>query len=506
MAIKKVKVDTDKTSSGTNFDYEQALRAVEISHQLVTTELSKEAYRQCALSTGNLMMDLMLGGGIQPAWNTIWGGEGSAKTTTVQSISANVMDLAVPLFMYFDYEQALDAEYFTNILQIINNNASYETIFGLRNLKDPSKWDIKPKIRYYPHDVGEDFYLSMGVLLRSLPDKIYMQNKWWYVFPNTKTGRASAGPNYDKRLYQKEKRFYVEAQDGGRLQALMIIDSIQAMNPENQETGDLKKALAQDARMHAMHLKKVRSKLRRKHCAVLAIGQLRVNPGQMFGNPEYTSGGNTIKHAADVRQKHASRSSPNGAGPVEREASVLAEGGEDAYKYIYMKNEKNKFFTPHTEGWARVWIDHEGNGRGFDPVYDCYMYLRSTGRIMGKLGVGKGEITKTMVINWPENGFYNRKISWFDFKALVLFGIFPEYVQDLKQTLIDLNFKLEGNDKYHNPKIRERCFDEIRSGDAFEAFQQVRAGLFDQTLIEDDEEDDEYEQLELDDEDEDDNY
>ena len=506
MATKKAKQETDSSSSGTNFDYENAIRAVEISHRLTTTELSKEAYRECALSTGNLMMDLMLGGGIQPAWNTIWGGEGSCKTTTVQSISANVMNLSVPIFTYFDYEQALDAEYFSNILAIINNDASYEKIFGLRNLKDPSKWDIKPRIRYYPHDVGEDFYLSMGDLLRSLPDKVYMQGKWWYIFENTKTGRASAGPNYDKRLYQKEKRFYVEAQDGGRLQALMIIDSIQAMNPENQETGDLKKALAQDARMHAMHLKKVRSKLRRKHSAVLAIGQLRVNPGQMFGNPEYTSGGNTIKHAADVRQKHASRSSPNGGGPVEREASVLADGGEDAYKYIIIKNEKNKFFTPHTEGWARVWIDHEGSGRGFDPVYDCFMYLRSVGRVIGKLGVGKGEISKTLVINWPENGFYNRKLSWLDFKALVLYGIFPEYVQDLKQTLIDLNFKLEGSDKYHNPKIRERCFAEIRDGSAFEAFQQVRAGLFDQTEVDDDDYDDDEEQLDLEEEDEDDDY
>lgn len=503
MASRKANVES---SSGTNFDYEKAIRAVEVSHKLTTTELSKEAYRACAVSTGCLMQDLMFGGGIQPAWNTIWGGEGSAKTTTVQSISANVLDSSVPFFGYFDYEQALDVEYFSNILSIINNNASYDKIFGMRNLKDPSKWDVTPRIRYYPHDVGEDFYLSMGDLLRSLPDKIYMQKKWWYVFENTKTGRANAGPNYDKKLYQKEKRFYVEAQDGGRLQALMIIDSIQAMNPENQETGDLKKAMAQDARMHATHLKKVRSKLRRKHCAVLAIGQLRVNPGQMFGNPEYSSGGNTIKHAADVRQKHVARSSPNGGGPVEREASVLAEGGEDSYKYIHVKNEKNKFFTPHTEGWLRVWIDHEGNGRGFDPVYDCYMYLRSVGRIIGKLGVGKGEVTKTMIIDWPENGFYKRKITWLDFKALVLFGIFPENIDDLKQTLISLNFKLKDAEKYHNPKIRERCFAEIRDGSAFEAFQQVRAGLYDQDAVEGDDEDED-EDLDLDEEeDEDDNY
>lgn len=485
--------------NGIKFDYDAVMGKIEVAHKLSTNELNKEAYRQCALSTGNLMMDLMLGGGIQPAWNTIWGGEGSCKSTTVMSISANVMDLQVPLFNYWDYEQALDVEYFTNILEIINPGATYEQIFGVRNIKDPSKYDIYPRIRYYPHDVGEDFYLAMGEVLRMLPDKTYLQGKWWYVFPNTRQGKADAGPNYDKKLYQKFKQFYVEAPDGGRLQMLMILDSIQAMNPENQETGDLKKAMAQDARMHAMHLKKVRSKLRKKHCAVLAIGQLRQNPGQMFGNPEYTSGGNTIKHAADVRQKHASRSSPNGNGPVEKEASVLVDGAEDQYKYINIKNEKNKFYTPHTEGWARVWGDHEGQGRGFDPVYDCYMYLRCTGRIVGKLGVGKGETLKTIQVHWPENGINNVKMSWYDFKAMVLFGIFED--KNTKLELKDMceRFDIRKGKKVHNPRIRQRCFEDLRSGKGLELFQQVRVGIFEQGVDVEEEDEDEY-ALELEDE------
>ena len=366
--------DTPVIGSSTNgikFDYDKAMNAVEVAHKLSATELSKEVYRQCALSTGNLMMDLMMGGGIQAAWNTIWGGEGSCKTTTVESTAANIMQIQVPLFAYFDYEQAMDPEYFQNILDVIDPTTNHDKIFGVRNLRDPSKWDLSPRIRYYAHDVGEDFYLSMGQLLRALPDKRYVQGKWYYVFPNTRQGRADAGANYDKKLYQKWKEFFVEAHDGGRLQMIMVIDSVQAMNPEAQEDNDPTKQLAQDAAMHGRHLKKVRGKLRRKHCAVLAIGQLRQNPGARFQNPEYTPGGNTLKHASDVRQKHASRSSPNGSGPVENEASVLLEGGTDTYKYINIKNEKNKFYTPHTEGWARVWGDHEGNGRGFCPVYDC---------------------------------------------------------------------------------------------------------------------------------------
>jgi RecA/RadA recombinase len=504
MARTKTVVDVDETpvigssTNGMKFDYDKAMNAVEVAHKLSATELDKSVYRKCALSTGNLMMDLMMGGGIQAAWNTIWGGEGSCKTTTVESTAANIMQIQVPLFAYFDYEQAMDPEYFQNILDVIDPATNHDKIFGVRNLKDPSKWDLAPRIRYYAHDVGEDFYLSMGQLLRALPDKRYVQGKWYYVFPNTRQGRADAGPNYDKKMYQKWKEFFVEAPDGGRLQMIMVIDSIQAMNPEAQEDNDPTKQLAQDAAMHGRHLKKVRGKLRRKHCAVLAIGQLRQNPGARFQNPEYTPGGNTLKHASDVRQKHASRSSPNGSGPVETEASVLLDGGTDTYKYINIKNEKNKFYTPHTEGWARVWGDHEGNGRGFDPVYDCFLFMACTGRIVGRLGIDKGQIPKKFQMHWPENGINNVSITWWDFKALVLYNIFPGFKKELKELCTQLGIEKKG--KLHNPKIRERAFEDIKSGKALDLFQAIRVGGFVQEVEANEEDDSDEYALDLEDE------
>lgn len=475
-------------------DYQSIISQVEKEHGLNATELNKEVYRKCAVSTGILMVDLMTGGGIQPAWNTFWGGEGAGKTTVVESVSANAMTVQIPLFNYWDFEQALDIEKFQNICQIISPDANFDRIFGLRNLKDPSKFDIQPLIHYYPHDVGEDFYLAMGSMLRMLPDKQNIGGTWYLVFPNTKASKAIVGTSYDKNMFRQYGKYYVVAPDGGRLQAVMIVDSIQAMNPEQQETGDLKKQMAQDASMHAKHLKKVRGKLRRKHAAVLAIGQLRHNPGQMFGNPEYTPGGNALKHASDVRQKQTARSSPNGGGPVESEASVLIDGAIDQYKYIHVKNEKNKFFTPHTEGWMRVWIDHEGQARGFDPVYDCYQFLRGTGRIIGKLGCGKGEVLKSFILHWPEIGFNNKKITWLDFKAFVLYDIF-NMREELKTLCTDYDTRVEG--KLRNPKIRGSCFLDMREGNAFEAFQQIRAGIFGNEDGEDEEEefedDEEYE-------------
>lgn len=483
------------------FDYNSVMDEVEKNHGLITADLNKAELRSAAISTGVLVQDLITGGGVQPAWNVWWGGEGAAKSTTVMSIVGNTTTQEVPLVPYYDYEQALDPEYFSNNLKIINPNGIYDQVFGVRNIKT-GKWDVPPKVRYYPHDVGEDFYLSVGDLLRALPDKLYMDGKWWYVYPKTREGQRAA-KGYNKVLLRKHNKFFVEAEDGSRIQALIIIDSIQAMNPDSQETGKLQKQMAQAAAMHSKHIGKVWSKLRRKHCAVVAIGQLRVNPGQMFGNKEYSPGGNALKHAASVRNKLQARSSPNGNGPIETEASVLSPGATDSYKYIYMKNEKNKFYTPAKDGWLRVWVDnHEGEGQGFDPVYDCFQYLSMTGRIVGYIGGNKGKTPTKMTIHWPENGFLMMKISWLTFKELVLFGIYSsDYKAQLKETCLNIGLLVNG--KAHNPKIRERCFGELKDGIGYERYQQACAGLLeiDTTGLDIDDEEDE-DDIEFEEEDE----
>jgi hypothetical protein len=269
---------------------------------------------------------------------------------------------------------------------------------------------------------------------------------------------------------------YVPAEDGARLQALIILDSYQAMNPESQEEDDPSGGMAMDARMHAAHIKKVRGKLRKKHCAVIGISQLRVNPGQRFGNPEYLSGGNALKHAADGRNKQTARSTPNGSGPTEEEASVLLDGGVDTYKYIHSRNEKNKFATPYCEGWFRIWIDHEGAGRGFCPAYDTYMYLRGTGRITNAMGCDKGNIVKRLNLSWPEAGL-ETSMNWLDFKALILLK-----GAELKEHCARLGIK-------RNPKLRERCFKEMQNGEGFLKFHEVRVGRGAESTDEDSDDD-----------------
>ena len=53
--------------------------------------------------------------------------------------------------------------------------------------------------------------------------------------------------------------------------------------------------------------------------------------------------------------------------------------------YIKVRGHKNKLSRPYLECWLRLWItDAKGDAQGFDPVFDTYMYLLSTGQVEGK--------------------------------------------------------------------------------------------------------------------------
>lgn len=123
-----------------------------------------------------------------------------------------------------------------------------------------------------------------------------------------------------------------------------------------------------------------------------------------------------VSHNSDVRIRMSSRvmkgvEYKNG---VEEEASISGEG-VDTYRYVAMKTIKNKLGgIPNSECWARVWVaDAEGKARGYDPVFDCFAFLKMIGAVSG---------TKNRLkINLPEfNNGEHKVISWHQFKTLVL--------------------------------------------------------------------------------------
>ncbi len=55
------------------------------------------------------------------------------------------------------------------------------------------------------------------------------------------------------------------------------------------------------ARLMSKALRKITGSLSKSHCTVIFINQLRSKIGVIFGNPEVTAGGNSLKFYASVR-------------------------------------------------------------------------------------------------------------------------------------------------------------------------------------------------------------
>lgn len=404
------------------------------------------------VSTGLLMEDFILSGGLQPGtWNTFFGMEQSAKSTNIMSCLKSAVLSEIDNLLYWDYEGSTSGspDYIENIL---GNDLKMEDIFGLKD--EGGKWVIPPKARLYVEDVAEKFFDSMGSFLRKLPDKILLDGQWYYVFDPTNENRKLVGGEYSKKLFTEYKQLYVPTQDS-RPQSMIFLDSYMAMQPEKENDDDAGgQGLAALARMFAENIRKVSSKLRRKAVILVGINQLREVP-MARGNPEREPGGQALKFASSVRIRQAGRAVPHATGLYEEEKSIWSSGGVEIYRYIHMRAIKNKVGVPNLEGWFRLCVeDSFGNSTGFDPVYDTFQYLKMTGQVSGTM---KKMELRINGINNPK-----AKLAWPDFKALILLDS-----KELKEHCKDLGFD-------RTVKIHDLCFKQMRCRESFDLYYNTK--------------------------------
>jgi len=276
--------------------------------------LDRGSYVQGAISFGSLILDLLTGGGLPPGKiSKAYGPEGSGKSTTAGHLIANATRSKVPVF-FFDHETASDAKYFHAL--------------GVRmRLSDGSR---NPYFYYYQPSTAEQTYRTIARILRSFPD-------------------------------------YTPAEDGGRPkpQALCVIDSVASMLPESIEEDDENVRMAAAAAVHSMYLPLIKSKLGRKNVSLFATNQIRLNPGQMFGSPEYEPGGQAWKFYPDLNF----RMSAVQKAFVERNRSM---------RFVNISTKKNKQFPPFLECKEQLSVAF---GRGFERGRDSLGYLELTGQI-----------------------------------------------------------------------------------------------------------------------------
>ncbi len=248
------------------------------------------------MSTGNLMLDLIYGGGIRPAWYTHYGKEQSCKTTGALSILASAIKQDIPMIALCDYEGSTknSQPYVASILKTMGVDKSLKQVFGERD-KETGQWNVKPIIRYRAETIGEKFFDWLSEILRQLPDKKKVAGKWWYIFEDNKANKAKLGEFANKTMNkQYGPGLWIEAKDD-KLQAIILVDSYPAMNPLDNDEEDGNKTIALRARMFSNHIPRVKGRLAQKMVAVIGINQLRAAPMAMYGPSETEPCGEALK-------------------------------------------------------------------------------------------------------------------------------------------------------------------------------------------------------------------
>jgi len=83
---------------------------------------------------------------------------------------------------------------------------------------------------------------------------------------------------------------------------VVIIDSVAALTPKAEIEGEMgDHHVGLQARLMSQALRKLTGNIKNANCLVIFINQIRMKIGVMFGNPETTAGGNSLKFYASVR-------------------------------------------------------------------------------------------------------------------------------------------------------------------------------------------------------------
>ena len=420
--------------------------------------LDTDASQESTVSTGLLMTDVLLNGGLKPGgWYTMFGKEGSSKSTHMLTMCVNLTYSKVPLIVFYDPEQSNSPSYMESIAGTLHKDegGDPQKVFGVKN-PNTGKWEVEPRIHYYNEHVLERIWESTASLLNRLPDKVHQDGKWWLAFDHNKPNISRfKGVKTNKKLSESlGGKIVLPAEDGGNMQALVMVDSYPGMVPLANAGDNNDESLALAARKHSKLVPTVKGLLRRKHAAIVGVNQLRERPAVKFGSPEYEPGGQALKFFSDVRISHRPRNVPHSTSNALEEETSVEMDGNDVYRYILMRTTKNKLGSPNLETWQRIWLrDPNGEARGYCPVWDTFQYLKCTGQVV----VGRG---RTLDLSIP--GLDIPKMSWLEFKSLVLLrgsALKEKCAKELKR------LKLKGN-----PKLRQRCFDQLADGTGLQLY------------------------------------
>jgi RecA/RadA recombinase len=452
----------DKAPKKPKFDiaahYSDSLDTIEKRQGYVASSLDAAP----PISSGMLAVDIMLGGGIRPCMITGVAQEQGGKTTLALTVMAAAIKQNVPIIAFADFEGSTknSKPYVHSILKGAGVNLSMDEVFGKKG-KDGG-WITPPRVRYRSETILERFYDWLSEILRDLPDKKYVEGKWWLVFEDDKKNKSKISEFVDAGMTRKYGNgLWVEAPDGN-MQGIMFVDSYTAMQPKIKDEEEIGNQLSVKAAAFSKQLERVKGRMADKMVTVYGLNHLRDNPMAMFGPKESEKGGKALQQFSDVRIKHTSRAlsaAPFSPKPDknydynESETSVEFKG-RDVYRYVVLKSIKNKLWTPQRSVVIRIWVeDGSGTARGLDPVFDTIYFLHITGQLKGN--------RKKFTLNINGLGAAKKPVTWEDLKKWVLGN---------KEEMTKISTSLG----YKPMSLRALCFKQIKDGTAEELYLEQR--------------------------------